>query len=136
MSEKLDRRIAVEVMGEQEPPTTELEYPGLLDRYLNDVPTYSKGGNWQVHYLYENGDVFEWRPVPFSSDLDHAMRAYREYCKNQAKRPALLMEHYLHTGTGELEYSAYDATKYGYGRTLPEAICNLLLALVEKKEIG
>lgn len=113
MRRDIDHEIAELIMGESQPAPPTL--------YMD---TGEKSGEWMV----ESG---RWVPRPYSSQIDEAMRAVEKFSGGE---PTLLMEYYRNKQTGELEFMAYDDMKYGYGDTLPEAICNLLLKLARSKD--
>lgn len=74
----LDAAVAEKVMGEVQPsgepmPYSE-NYRNGFDRYLATGPISSPEGNWLCIYQYENGDVAEWIPRPFSSDWSAMQR--------------------------------------------------------------
>ena len=62
----LDARVAESVMGEAR-PTHEHVHAHLQ-------PIASPGGNWLCIPRYENGDVCEWVPLPFSTAISAAWR--------------------------------------------------------------
>lgn len=63
---ELDRLVAEKVMGETE-PTFQHELAHL-------DPEKSAGGDWVCWPEYERGDVCEWTPLPFSTDLTAAWK--------------------------------------------------------------
>lgn len=128
MSEELDRRIAIEVMREPEPTYEIPEEAVLRGTGVITSGYFSGGGNWEALDLYPEGET--WKPIRFSSNLEHAMKAVHELMGDE---PHLLMEYYRNIQTGELEYMAYDSMRYGHGPTLPIAICRLLLTLVARE---
>jgi hypothetical protein len=119
MSEELDRKIAELVMGEPEPDALPVEEH--KEEWEEDLfPRYSKGGNWWCH------DRADWTPFAFSTDLDLAMRAVEKVRNGE------------NLGLTSLPDGAWKAGGLGCpwamsGLTAPEAICRLLLALVEEK---
>lgn len=120
----MDRRIAVEVMGEEEParpPNGFLPAPARLTE------------NWLWAY-----PQMEWRPAPFSSNLDHAMRAWGHYCSVWKQRHRdhpleLVIKHEAGWEEPFAAHTGYFMYPTRLGQTLPEAICNLLLALGEDR---
>ena len=142
MSVELDRRIAVEVMGEPEPSAPRMEAGPWGDVVVDEkgaaVATPSPGGNWRVTSRYETGDVPEWVPLPFSTDFDTAMRAVDEVQKRD-DRFLVEMVYRLHVwgvaggvfrGEGQWFGEVDDVTH----ERLPAEIRKLVLASLEKGE--
>lgn len=127
MSKELDRRIAETIFGEPEPP------PPTLDM---DTGEDSPGGVWSVAKAMPGFRAGVWQPESFSTNLDLAMRAVDKYRADvKGVYPdyegALYME-YL--PGHDPAFEADMGNGYGEGQTLPEAICRLLLALVEMEK--
>jgi hypothetical protein len=133
MSEDLDTQIAELVMGEPEP-----------DPWLSDVPgTYGNSPeNWVcTHRPMSEHMPLTWEPLPFSSDLDLAMRASETWMNkvHLDKQEEGLVMFYRRFDTPPFMVSVKDAYGtvarcQGTGETLPEAICRLLLALVKEEK--
>lgn len=118
--DELDRRIAVEVMGEPKPePYVPEDTPygrPIVDRFV------SVGGGWR--WAWGVG----WQPLPFSTNLERAMSAVHKLL-----------------GEEDADFIAtYDADRperwwvirgscVGKGRALSQAICYWLLALSEEE---
>lgn len=102
---ELDRRIAVEIMAIKEP------LPPLV-----------------------------FRPPPYSTSYEHAMKALNTYQVEWKKRnparhgkPMWCFNYMPDAKKNKQHYVKFwDVGIGAYGATLPEAICNLLLALKEK----
>jgi hypothetical protein len=63
--EPMDILIAELIMGET--------YPTYTHEQLHlEYPKTSTLGNWQCFNIFEHGDVCEWHPRPFSSDISAA----------------------------------------------------------------
>lgn len=81
---RVNRRVATEIMGEPMPPPIDescLENPEspLAREYL---PFHtSKGGNWTVIEVYEEGDEPRWEAKRFSENLNLTMRAIEAFDK-------------------------------------------------------
>lgn len=62
---ELDALVAEKVMGEAQPiyvhPNLHLEYPEK-----------STAGNWYCYNIFEHGDICEWHPKPFSTNISDA----------------------------------------------------------------
>lgn len=143
MSEELDRRVAIEVMGEPEPePAKEIDVWGNLvysDGGPIPVHNKSKGGNWRIARIYGRGDKPEWKPLPFSTFPDHAMRAVRHVLNEHKAEGALLrIEHepLRDEPAWFVNLNWPHPAKFARGQTPPEAICNLLLTLKEGEGKG
>jgi len=65
----LDRMVAQEVMDEKQPQSTP---QNALDRMLVNNPIRSEKGNWVCLCDYEHGDIPEWHPLNFSTDISAA----------------------------------------------------------------
>ncbi len=150
--EELNVLIAEEVMGEPKPKDLidGIEYHGNwnykepwpeVEGVLNDptgavglfVQHYSDGGNWKIIRRYENKDRPEWWPIGFCYHLDLAQKAVDKFWESQWQEyngesipPTMLMEYFPRPSLDH-SWMAYYDMKYGYGKTLPEAICRLLL---------
>lgn len=125
MSEELDRRIAIEVMGHSVPEEWPVK-PG----------SYSDDGNWWVK---EEDGMCTWQPLPFSTNLEYAMTAVDKYFEGWRQRnpnlnPSIVMDYVPDLESPWRTAEELGKEPYGFGHTLPEAICNLLLALKEEKE--
>lgn len=128
MSRELDVRVAELVMGEPEP-----------DPYMSDVPgTYGNSPeNWVCVRRPMNALLpLEWKPLPFSTSYEHAMRAVDEYLKTShpdfPEEERYLFAEYMKTAASP--WSVTLDSECGLGSTLPEAICWLLLALVKERD--
>ncbi len=140
MSEELDRRIAVEVMGEPEPDKPELiecrSEEGEVVGFSYSMDTPSPGGNWRMVQIYEHGDEPEWEPISFSSDLNQAMRAVDKYFLDRGARGSRVLIEYR-PAEGVESWRAWlgdflGSSRGASGNTAAEAVCNLLLALKER----
>lgn len=132
---KLDRRIAVEVMGEPEPEPASNSFveDAQIDSH-DDILYYSDGGNWHLWYVGGRG-TFGWVPNAFSTNLDQAMKAAEKL------KPKIGGSIYLNYNFGLQEWWAWDADSFGRGwdkaargDSAPEAICCLLIALKESSD--
>lgn len=147
LSNEIDRRIAIEIMGEPEPPPVTVDRWGSL--YLDGKklkggilpwgsPACSPGGNWTVREVY--GEDYTWRPMRFSSRLELAELALDKYFAemhphDENHYPEMFMEYRYGEEDRyfvEILDGRHDANENNsFAYTLPEAICKLLLALKE-----
>lgn len=131
----LDRRIAIEIMGEEEPkalrPSQDEIDRGMAVLSLHQI---SLKRNWEAYCIYANGDIPEWHPMPFSSSLEEALRAVDKLLAELSEKTGRNLDLSMVYEPNTLEpFHTYCHFRHGYGNTLPEAICNLLLALKEKQ---
>ena len=133
--------VAALVMGETEPPMpaaeiveeARTEQLGAEDGYAGDWH-YSEGGNWRLRFLRAWRRDYEcwWEPMPFTENMDHAMRAADAYFATQPvddkHYPELFMA-YRHDANGKYEASLDGEVETA--QSLPEAVCKLLVSLVE-----
>lgn len=71
---ELDAAIAERVMGEPMPPTLEgVTADRAFNLYLVGEPIKSRLNAWRCHWIYDHGDVPEWHPRPYSTDITAAM---------------------------------------------------------------
>lgn len=130
MSEELDRRVAVEVMGEQFP----IEWP-------TSQGAFSEGGYWRV--VCAEGKCW-WQPLPFSTDFDQAMRAVDTVLDELRSKYEDAMLEIDYNNYSEPYFTAfvrwllfdqcYDECK-AEDNDLSTAICRALLAYVETREL-
>lgn len=129
MSIEIDRRIAEEVMKEPYPEEPDFKY--LNKARINamagegDPPSPSSGGNWVLAFRapWKVEWSWWWEPVRFSTSLHHVMRAVK---KHYADDPVFSAEWDLRNEEG----MNWVASRYGYhgwGDSLPEALCRLML---------
>lgn len=138
MSRELDRRIAIEVMGEPEPEYPIPDYAVMRGGGVITSGYFSEGGNWEAIDLYPGGPT--WLPRCFSVDLTLAMSVmdkwfgvderYKYYWLGLDYDPEMAVGNW----TASLVNTDKEAEEQATGDTLPEAICNLLLALVDETE--
>lgn len=135
---ELDRRIAIEVMGEPEPsmPSKEVISDAYADAHDN-LLHYSEGGNWHLWYVGGRGKM-GWVPNSFSTSLDLAMRAVDKYVEDTGldsiPNDFLVMSYGLYGPPADKLWQChFSYPRTASGKTLPEAICRLLLALGEKE---
>jgi hypothetical protein len=119
----LDRRIAVEALGEPEPSMSG-------DRLAVSSPV-SKGDNWRIAWSSYGTDEPKWVPMPFSFSFTYATRAADHFF---GPDPHLMIERYRNHQTGELEWSVYHDMKWSYGETLPLALCRLIVKHLDKPD--
>lgn len=141
MSEELDRRVAIEVMGEAEPPMPDAEVieewrPAAHDRsYL-----YSEHSNWSLRFdcWYDANFKAYWEPLPFSTHFNHALRAWETFRIDFKRRCGFSVELVIrHDAEWEMPFVAttgYTSSTRGAAQDLPESICNLVLACVERSK--
>lgn len=133
MSEELDRKVAELVMGEPEPPMKADSERGYYKHWWDEERRYwSAGGNWML-----DAPAWRWVPLPFSTNLDQAMRAWHEKFGDD-ERKGLLLEHYYDHREQRWLWKARNRSFLGSDLGEPDkkpggAVCNLLLALVEEK---
>lgn len=123
MSAELNRKVAELVMGEPEPPKPTPEM---------DTGTESKGGNWSVVKAMPGFRAGEWEADDFSGNLDRAMRAVDRHIEvkglENIPNDFLMVSRGIWGAPEEMQWTAYFSYPHtARGRTLPEAICNLLL---------
>lgn len=114
---ELDRRIAVEIMGEPQPTWRRPETPTLV--YVPETSEAWWRGSWN----------HDWTPHPFSSNLEYAMKAVDKVRGNEMSNLGLT---YLPDRTWKA--GGLGSVHTQRGGTAPKAICNLLLALTEPGE--
>jgi hypothetical protein len=145
----VDRKIAELVMGEAE-PKTRVMHLSPMSRSL--VGTVSPGGNWILRGTYASNVLLSiadtyWEPMPFSTDIDHAMRAMDEYLSGvDPEKPGTPRREWLwltlnYDGAPYMQDEPWSAalvddewhSMVGVdGRTIADAIGNLLVALKEE----
>lgn len=111
MSEDIDRRIAIEVMGEEEPDWA-----------------WEKGAEFETQGWMWNPLTSAWIPRLFSTSLAGALRAVEK--ARETHSGALIL---LQNGeTRAWDVGGLGAKNWVHSQDLEVAICNLLLALKEK----
>jgi hypothetical protein len=70
---ELDIIVAEEVMGEKKPTLTVDPHLVLTRGLVGEDTLKSPLGCWYLICLYEHGDVPEWVPMPYSTDIETAM---------------------------------------------------------------
>lgn len=134
MSEELDRRVAIDVMKEEEPEEVTEEELDPDGWYLR-----SPGGNWWCTI------DMPWTPLAFSTDFDVAMRAV-----DKVSDTAWLVLNYHNTDGPEWsatfsvlchrldvskeEKCRIERATLSDASSAPEVICHALLAYVEMRK--
>lgn len=137
---ELNKRIAVEVIGEPQPTIPTRSKPSRhFDSGVEDylAPFTAGWYIWLRSRRRRGEDEYEWVPWRFSEELNLAMRAVDKVLKEN--------DHLVSLGLGYtpgIDYSPWAATLLdaassdneqveAYGDSAPEAICRCLLAYVE-----
>jgi hypothetical protein len=137
---ELNRRIAIEVMGEPEPtiPTRSKPSEYSESQVTNYLADSTAGWYiWLRSRRMRGEDEYEWVPLRFSEDMDLAMRAVDKVLEENDSLVSLGLGY-----TPGIEYSPWaailldaavsDAEQVeAYGDSAPEAICRCLLAYAE-----
>lgn len=122
---ELNRRIAIEVMGDPEP-----QYAPY------NMHSRSKGGCWHGEWANEDyyNPVYVWKPLNFSEVMDLAMRAVDEVLKDieeQGITGYAFLDLMYWPGKkpwqATIETENWQLQWHGNGDTAPEAICHCLL---------
>lgn len=137
MSEELDRRVAIEIMGEEEPPKQTV----VFKHYGEAVVPQYRSENWISVRKYEHRYEPKWEPKAFSSSTEEALRAVDTYFAEWSANLRAEVPSIDPTPQLKMQYSPHHDKPYlatfsfwcGYGQTLAEAICRLLLALKESQ---
>lgn len=139
MSEELNRRIALEVMGEPEPLPSRGNYTptgdrtGILEIALRNV-THEGSTTWPKLRVY--GHEARWHPADFSGDMDLATRAADKVLKAQPMHDRMRLDLSYFENLGLWDAIIVDTGERcqgnGDGATAPEAICRCLLAFVSQ----
>jgi hypothetical protein len=125
--QELDALVAEIVMEEARPLV------GHDDVHLE--PRKSRGGNWLCWPEYDRGDVCEWAPVPFSTDMRAAWEVAEKMHKEFWKRGIVFeMGNNPHNPPRAWWVNVIFAEQYGrhetemtYAETMPLAICRAAL---------
>ena len=117
---EMDALIAEKVMGEKQ--------PNYVHANLHmEYPETSTCGNWQCFNIFEHGDICEWHPKQFSTDISAAWEVVE-----------MMGDKFDNVGHGEEWYCVYRPDEWGnivYADSAPLAICRAaLLAVTEEGE--
>lgn len=126
----IDRRIAIEIFGEEEPKagTWHENDDGIKACSFVVSESWSPCEIWDK---YADFVGYRWEPDPFSSVLEEALRALDKYLIDKGFDESAGFTSNYHRGMEPKWMAAREGVGM-LGQTLPEAICNLLLALKEK----
>ena len=134
MSHELDAAVAVEVMGEPEPPKIpEDAERAVVSAYLAGDVSLSDGGNWWLSCVYDDGDIPTWKPLPFSGNVADAWMVVKKLVDPDNYEFVLASDSYgdrlvfkagFHGLIDDVECHGHEAP------TAPEAICLAALEAV------
>ena len=133
--DELNRRVAIEVMGEPEPPPAPGRYTPISDRTgaleIGDV-RHEASISWPKLRIY--GHEARWEPADFSGDMDLAIRAVDNVLERERDKgeDVLIELGYDLDAKWRVWICKGGACKDGLGDTAPEAICRALLAFVKR----
>lgn len=117
---EMDALVAEKVMGEPKPiyvhPNLHIEYP-----------KESTLGNWRCYNIYEHGDVCEWNPLPFSTDIASAWEVVEKLCN---KYHVSIWTDFTHYGTALRTLGIDELVEVTAAPTAPLAICRAALLAV------
>lgn len=126
MSVVINEKIAELIMGESRPfAITRQDLSNQDDPLAREyLPfTHSDKRNWRVVEYYDEGDEPRWEALNFSENVDLALSAV-DFHFGEEQNITLFRQNSGH-------WQATGADRYGFGSTIPEAICSLLLEDVE-----
>ncbi len=122
-----DALVAEMVMGERKPdyvPENYLE----LNTVSNTIPPMSPMEYWICYCYYEHGDIPEWEPQPFSTDIRQA------YIMEEHLRERGLALSYADCLVKVLERTgAKEATRFDLAHATPLQRCQAAIRLMREK---
>ncbi len=125
-----DALVAEMVMGERKPgyvPENYLE----LNIDSNAIPPLSPKKCWVCYCYYEHGDVPEWEPQPFSTDI------WQTYIMEEHLRERELAQPYADCLVKVLELGgAKDATRFDLAHATPLKRCQAAIWLMSGYDTG